>query len=257
MRALRLLLDGFGSYREAAEVDLTDVTFFVLTGPTGSGKSTVIDALCFALYGTVPRWGKGNVIRNALAPSTTECRVCLVFEAAGARYAAVRLLRRDARGNVHTKEARLDRLADDVPADADLVKLLETGASLAEGPDQVTAAVSELLGIGYEHFTQCVLLPQGQFAEFLHAKPADRQDLLIRLLAFSVYEQVGQQARERGKQAAVKLQLATDRLDALGPVSAGDVEALAARVAGLDALVPRVEAAVAAMAGLRERWTAA
>src|ERR1700741_1108599 len=120
MRPVRLLLDRFGSYREPAEADFSDVDFFVLTGPTGSGKSTVIDALCFALYGTVPRWGQENVIRNALAPSTAECRVCLVFEAGGERHAAVRLLRRDARGNVHTKEARLDRLDPSVPADADL-----------------------------------------------------------------------------------------------------------------------------------------
>src|ERR1039458_4336625 len=63
---------------------------------------------------------------------------------------------------------------------------------LAEGPDQVKARVQELLGLSYEHFTQSVLLPQGRFAEFLHAKPGDRQDLLVQLLAFGVYEQMGQ-----------------------------------------------------------------
>ena len=65
MRPLRLLLDGFGSYRQAASVDFTDIDFFALTGPTGSGKSTVIDGLCFALYGTVPRWG---ILRLVLDP---------------------------------------------------------------------------------------------------------------------------------------------------------------------------------------------
>ena len=68
MRPLRLLLDGFGSYRQPAAIDFTGVDFFALTGPTGSGKSTVIDGLCFALYGTVPRWGKENAIAQALAP---------------------------------------------------------------------------------------------------------------------------------------------------------------------------------------------
>jgi exonuclease SbcC len=58
MRPLRLFLDGFGSYRQPTEADFSDVNFFALTGPTGSGKSTLIDGLCFALYGTVPRWGK-------------------------------------------------------------------------------------------------------------------------------------------------------------------------------------------------------
>src|SRR3954467_15569944 len=110
MRPLRLVFEGFGSYRDHTDIQLSDVDFFVLTGPTGSGKSTVIDALCFALYGTVPRWGKENVIAHALAPSANSCRVCLVFEAGGGRYAAARLLTRDGKGRVHTKAARLDRL---------------------------------------------------------------------------------------------------------------------------------------------------
>lgn len=197
MRPLRLLLDGFGSYREPADVDFSDVDFFALVGPTGSGKSTVIDGLCFALYGTVPRWGRENVIAHALAPSANACRVGLVFETGGARYAAVRQLTRDSRGRVHTKEARLDRLDPTVPAEAELSALLEASVEqLAEG-DRVTSAVANLLGLGYEHFTQCVLLPQGRFAEFLQAKAGERQDLLVELLAFGVYERVGQLARQR------------------------------------------------------------
>ena len=117
MRPLRLLLDGFGSYREPADVDFSDVEFFALVGPTGSGKSTVIDGLCFALYGTVPRWGKENVIAQALAPAANACRVCLVFEAAGQRYGVVRALTRDKKGLVHTKEARLERLDSQLPGE--------------------------------------------------------------------------------------------------------------------------------------------
>jgi len=118
MRPLRLFLDGFGSYRRPTEADFSDVNFFALTGPTGSGKSTLIDGLCFALYGTVPRWGKENVIAHALAPAASACRVGLVFEAGGHRYAAVRALARDKRGQVHTREARLDRLDPAVAPDA-------------------------------------------------------------------------------------------------------------------------------------------
>src|SRR5437870_10548225 len=107
MRPLRLVLDGFGSYRRAADADFSGVDFFALTGPTGSGKSTVIDGLCFALYGTVPRWRNENAITQALAPAANACRVCLVFEAGGKRYAAVRALARSKRGQVQTREARL------------------------------------------------------------------------------------------------------------------------------------------------------
>src|SRR3954452_10654526 len=256
MRPLRLVFEGFGSYRDHTDIQLSDVDFFVLTGPTGSGKSTVIDALCFALYGTVPRWGKGNVIRNALAPSVNEGRVCLVFEAAGGRYAAARQLRRDARGNVHTKEARLDRLDPSVPPDADLAKLLEVAEPMAEG-DKVSGGGGELLGIGYEQFTQCVVLPQGRFAEFLQAKPGDRQDLLIALLAYAVYEDVGQRARSRATAAATRLEMAQQRLAELGTVTDDVIAAATRRAADLEGLVSTVDEAVEEMAGLRVRWAEA
>jgi len=179
MRPLRLLLDGFGSYRKLAEADFSDVDFFALVGPTGSGKSTLIDGLCFALYGTVPRWGKENVIADALAPAANACRVCLVFEAAGRRYAAVRALTRDKKGQVHTKEARLELLDPAIPPGAPIADLLAASVEqVTEGPDRVTSRVQDILGLSYRHFTQSVLLPQGQFSDFLQATSGDRQKLL-------------------------------------------------------------------------------
>src|ERR1700742_5396339 len=109
MRPLRLGLHGFTVFREPTTVDLTDADFFALVGPTGAGKSTVLDAICFALYGTVPRWGSTRGIANALAPSATEARVRLVFESAGGRYVATRVVRRDSRGNVKTGGAGLEQ----------------------------------------------------------------------------------------------------------------------------------------------------
>ena len=242
MRPLRLLLDGFGSYREPADVDFSGVEFFALVGPTGSGKSTVIDGLCFALYGTVPRWGKENVIAQALAPAANACRVCLVFEAAGQRYAVVRALTRDKKGLVHTKEARLERLDSQPPADAPLADLLAAATDpLAEGPEQVKAQVQEILGLTYEHFTQSVLLPQGRFSEFLHAKPADRQGLLVELLAFGIYEMVGQQARRRAEVARERLRAAESARQGLADASEQAEELAAGRVRALRELARAAE----------------
>jgi DNA repair protein SbcC/Rad50 len=254
MRPLRLLLDGFGSYREAAEADFTGVDFFALVGPTGSGKSTVIDALCFALYGTVPRWGKENVIAQALAPAANACRVALVFETAGRRYAAVRALTRSARGQVNTKEARLELLDPAVPPDAPLNDLLGAAIEhLAEGPEQVKAKVTEILGLTYEHFTQSVLLPQGRFSEFLHAKASDRQDLLVELLAFGVYTTVGQRARERAKLAGELAQRAKDAAARLPDASAKAEQAAVDQVRALTELAGSVQVRLTALAGLADR----
>lgn len=242
MRPVRLLLDGFGCYRHPTEADFSDVEFFALVGPTGAGKSTLIDGLCFALYGTVPRWGKENAIAQALAPAANACRVCLVFEAGGQRYGVVRALTRDKKGLVHTKEARLELLDPQIPPDAPIADILSASVNqLAEGPDQVKAQVQDILGLTYEHFTQSVLLPQGRFSEFLQAKAADRQDLLVELLAFGVYNTVGQRARERAKLAAERMRNADTMRRELADATEDAETRAAARVKSLSDLASTVE----------------
>ncbi len=258
MRPLRLLLDGFGSYRHETEIDFTDVEFFALVGPTGSGKSTVIDALCFALYGTVPRWDNEKEVRNALAPSANACQVALVFELAGARYVAVRSLQRDKRGQVSTRAARLEQLDASVPQDAPIAEILEASVEqLAEGPDQVKSRVQELLGLSYEHFTQSVLLPQGGFSEFLRATPANRQRLLVELLAFGVYKEIGQRARERAQRAEDRRKIDQDARDQLAEATPEAESAAKARLDTLTALEPTVEVGLAELAELEQQAAAA
>jgi exonuclease SbcC len=254
MRPLRLLLDGFGSYRHETDADFSDVGFFALTGPTGSGKSTLIDGLCFALYGTVPRWGKENAIAHALAPAANSCRVCLVFEAAGRRYASVRALSRDSKGRVHTKEARLERLDPSVDADAPMAEILAASVEqIAEGPELVKARVQDILGLTYEHFTQSVLLPQGRFAEFLQAKAADRQDLLVELLAFGVYATVGQRARERAKLAADRMRNAMREREELADITEEAQVQATGQVEALTRLEGEVESRLVSLAALTEQ----
>jgi exonuclease SbcC len=254
MRPLRLLLDGFGSYRQPADADFSDVDFFALVGPTGAGKSTLIDGLCFALYGTVPRWGKENVIAQALAPGANFCKVCLVFDAAGKRYTAIRALTRDKKGLVHTKEARLERLDPAIPPDAPIDDILAASVEqLAEGPDQVTDQVEKILGLSYKHFTQSVLLPQGQFAAFLQAKAAARQDLLVELLAFGVYARVGQLARERARLAADRLRTAQSDRAELAEVSIAAEQTVVARLETLIRLQGDVDDWLTALTAVTER----
>ncbi|WP_026268614.1 AAA family ATPase [Micromonospora sp. CNB394] len=244
MRPMRLDMAGFTVFRDETTVDFTDADFFALIGPTGSGKSTVLDAICFALYGTVPRWGGARGLANALAPSATEARVRLVFESAGDRYVATRVVRRDGRGTVKTANAGLQLM----PPGFDVTKL-DTGLSpedlgevVAGTPAEMEQAVLDAVGLPYEQFTSCVVLPQGQFADFLHAKPATRQQILVNLLGLGVYESVQKKAVERAGQAEAKLE-AVDKM--LGGLADVDDEALAAARERVDAM-RELAAAVAA-----------
>jgi DNA repair protein SbcC/Rad50 len=257
VRPLRLDLHGFTVFRDLTVVDFTDADFFALVGPTGSGKSTILDAMCFALYGTVPRWSDRRSVVNALAPSATEARVRLVFEAAGARYAATRVVRRDGKGRITTSHAGLELL----PRGFDLSTLdsglTDLGEPLAGTPAEMEQAVLDAVGLPYEQFTSCVVLPQGQFAEFLHAKPSVRQQILVNLLGLSVYERVRDQATVVATEADTYL-AATQRQ--LAELSDASDEALARadeRVRAMTALVTAVDEALPRLAAVERDCVAA
>jgi exonuclease SbcC len=229
-------MEGFGTFRSPTVVDFTDVDLFALTGPTGSGKTTVLDAMCFALYGSIPRYDDRRLVAPAISQGSSEARVRLDFEVAGERCTAVRVVRRTKTGAT-TKEARLER---------------STGV-VAGNEKEVTAAVEAVLGLTFEHFTTCVVLPQGEFARFLHDKPERRQDLLVNLLDLRVYERMGEFARTRAAAARSAAHVHEARLAALaGATPEAEAEAheqveLRQRLLALvDEVVPQIAAHTAA-----------
>jgi exonuclease SbcC len=218
MRPIRLELEGFGAFVQRTVIDLDDVEVFALVGPTGAGKSTVLDAVCFALYGNVPRYDDQRLVGAAMSLGANETRVRLTFAAGGRTYDAVRVVRRSRDGKIATKEARLEQVG---------------GRVLAGRASEMTAAVEQVVGLGFEHFTRCVVLPQGAFARFLHDKPAERQQLLVQLLDLGVYERMAAEANRRAREAAAAAEVATRSADRLAHATE---EALVAAAQRLDAV---------------------
>jgi DNA repair protein SbcC/Rad50 len=235
MRPITLDMNGFASFREATTIDFSDADFFALVGPTGSGKSTVIDAMTFALYGSVPRWGRKGMVSLALAPTTGRATVRLVFEVEDQRYVVARELRRVGSGpgtQVSQRAATLERV---------------TGR---DGPTEVLAgdlagvgeAVERLLGLSYEDFCQCVVLPQGQFADFLHATPKDRQEILLRLLGAEHYRQMMVRANQRASDAGQRAGTLDETLATFADATQQAQDAAEAAQTILQRLAERAEA---------------
>lgn len=233
MRPLRIEMEGFAAFRERAVVDLDDTDLFALVGPTGAGKSSVIDAMVFALYGSVPRYGSKGLVYPVITQGALEARVRLDFVIGDEAYTATRVVRRTKTG-ASTKEARLEHGSE----------------VLAEDADGLTAAVCDLLGLDLEQFTKCVVLPQGAFATLLHDTKATRQDLLVKLLDLGLYERLAAAARAEAKGATQRIELLDEQLlrsaDAT-PEAAAEAEA---RIGELDTLLTAVDEAAPALSAL-------
>ena len=173
------------------DIDFDGVDYFALVGPTGAGKSTVIDAICFALYGSVPRYGDERQVARVVSVGKLESQG--VVDVRDRHRALPR----------HPSGARPQREGEHARGDPRTPRSgrSTTAACSRAARSQLKPAVEQLLGLPFAHFTKCVVLPQGEFARFLHDEPAKRRDLLTRLLDLEIYDKVGQLARQRAAAA--------------------------------------------------------
>ena len=197
MRIHRMRLEGLGPYAQAQDVDFDRLNaggLFLLDGPTGAGKSTVLAALCFALYGTVPGGRSAESLVTTLRePGAVIPEVQVEFTVQGRRFEVVRSpkherprRRRSAAGGATVTTQATVSLRERVDG--------EWTAPLTRA-DEVGQQVAAVLHLDAEQFMQVVLLPQGQFAQFLTAKSDERRVLLRRLFGTQRFDGVEEHLR--------------------------------------------------------------
>ena len=223
MRLHRLRVQAFGPFAAVEEVDvdaLCDQGLFLLHGPTGAGKTSVLDALCFALYGRVPGARSGVRLRSDHAEADLAPEVLCEFSAAGRRLEVTRSpawTRPKKRGDGTTTEPARTLLREKVDGE---------WVARSSRNDEASQLLTDVLGMGMEQFTKVVLLPQGEFAAFLRAPADERRALLQRLFGtdrFADVETWLSDARRTTAREVERAEIGLDRLMARVDEAAGVV----------------------------------
>ncbi|MBZ9750377.1 SMC family ATPase [Deinococcus sp. HMF7604] len=185
MRPLTLDLQGFTAFRQPTSLDLGDLELFALVGPTGSGKSSLLDAMTFALYGQTARLGAAG-LDALISQGERGLSVSLTFEIGGAVYRASRTKGRKQAEN----EVRFERRDED----GRWTNLSDGGAK------GISERIRRVVGLDFKTFARSVMLPQGEFSKVLHGTGKERQALLGELTGLDHVAAMQRVASDRAKE---------------------------------------------------------
>jgi len=221
MKILHLRLRNINSLAGEWCIDFEDPAYrtglFALTGPTGAGKTSVLDAICLALYGQTARQSISKDSNEVMTRGTGECRAEVEFEVGGERYRSAWEQRRAHR--------RPD--GDLQPAERQLAVAV-TGHVLASQLRTVSAMVEELTGMDFDQFTRSVLLVQGKFDAFLKADDRDRAAILEQITGTGIYRAIDAAVYARWQAENRKLEVLRERqqsIETLAPEQRRELEA--------------------------------
>ena len=214
MRIHRLSVSAFGPFAGTEHIDFDRLSahgLFLLNGPTGAGKTSVLDAICFALYGSVPGARQdGKRLRSDHADAAAEPRVTCEFSARGRHFEVSRSPAWDkpsARGkNGFTVQQANTLLRERI----DGIWVEKSGRN-----DEAGAEIADVLGMNRDQFTRVVMLPQGDFAAFLRSKAADRLDLLQSLFGTERFEAVEAELSRKAQDARTEVASLNHQLELL------------------------------------------
>jgi len=225
MRILTIRGKNLASLAQAFEIQLEDGVLkssglFAITGATGAGKSTILDALCLALYDKMPRLPDGHSVFVGHKDEEDSVRVksndvsSILRRGTASAYAEVDFLAQDkqsyrARWEITRARGKVNGKLQ--PQKMTLQNLL-TSEKIGEGKKGTLLAIEQFIGLNFDQFRRSVLLAQGDFAAFLKAKKDDRSNLLEKITGTDIYSELSIAAFERAKQEKQALDKITDKL---------------------------------------------
>ncbi|NLM21899.1 MAG: SMC family ATPase [Peptococcaceae bacterium] len=242
MRPLKLSMTAFGPYASEQIIDFSELkgcNLFLITGPTGSGKTTIFDAICFAIYGKASGKDRdGESLRSHFADDNLLTTVELEFELKGSRYWIKRIpkqIRRKAIGEGFTEQN----------AQAQLKILSDPNSRIIEGVRLVDDKITALLGLTYEQFKHIIMIPQGEFRELLTVDSTAREAILQRIFGTEAFQQIQEKLGDKAKDIKKEIELLAKQLETnIEHINAEGHEKLASLLAVQPYPIPALTAAL-------------
>lgn len=209
MKLHELRIEGIGPFVGPVSIDFSRFEasgIFLLEGPTGSGKSSIIDAITFALYGDVARLSDASKdrLRSSYCAPSDPSRVECVFEVSSGIYRVTRTpgFFKPGRKTKVNPTVQLERVAEDSDGAFQSVETLSRSHAEAD------AEITSLIGLKKEQFLQTVVLPQGKFATFLSARSEARRQILQDIFGTHIYQALQEQFRQAANEKATAVEAA-------------------------------------------------
>lgn len=212
MRPLKLTMTAFGPYRDTETIDfglLEDRRLFVISGNTGAGKTSIFDALCFALYGTASGEDRSDIrmLRSHFANEEIHTAVELDFAVGSKRYRVFRQMKHR-KGNNKSETGEKSELYELVGDDA--VPAVDRFMTT-----EVNARLLEIIGLTKDQFNQIVMLPQGEFRKLLTSDTDNKEEILRRIFQTELYEKLEGRFQQQHRELLDRLRDARAHASAL------------------------------------------